>query len=143
MRAARLHAVAIVAAVMAIAVPSLAQFGGPVLPLSTTLVLEKPAPGQNVDKQHGIDVGIKNRTYTFVLRDAYVDNPRWVWSDIWQSVRQFRPNFQILDSGGDALVAIKAGEIVTVKGMYSMRTRVFVVSQVQPGGGPFAPEHSY
>ncbi len=47
MSAARLYAAAIVAAVMVIAAaPALAQFGGPVLPLSTTLVLEKPAPGR-------------------------------------------------------------------------------------------------
>ena len=144
MRAARLYAAAIVAAVMVIAaVPALAQFGGPLLPLSTTLVLEKPAPGQNVGHRQMIDIGLKKQTYRFILRDAYVDNPKWVWSDIWQSIRQFRPNFQILDSGGDALVEMKPGEIVTVKGMYSIRTRVFVVSQVEPGGGAFAPEHSY
>jgi hypothetical protein len=143
MRAAKLHAVAIVAAVMAIGVPALAQFGGPVLPLSTTMVLEKPAPDQAVDSRNAIDIGFKNQTYRFILRDAYVDSPRFVWSDIWQSIRQSRPNMQILDSGGDALVNLKPGEIVTLKGMYTMRTRVLVVSQVQPGEGAFATPKSY
>jgi len=113
------------------------------LPLSTTLVLEKPAPGQAVGERQMIDIGFKKQTYRFILRDAYVDSPKWVWGDIWQSVRQFRPNFQILDVGGAALVEMKPGDIITMKGMYSMRTRVFVVSQIEPGGGAFAPEHSY
>ena len=128
---------------MLMAVPALAQFKGPVLPISTTLVLQKPAPNQTFDDRQAIEIGFKRRTYRFIVRDAYVDDPKWVWSDIWQSVRQSRPNFQILDSGGDALLKIKPGEIVTVKGMYSMRTRVFMVSQVQPGGGEFAPKRSY
>ncbi len=143
MRAARLYAAAIAAAVIVIAVPALAQFVGPVLPLSTTLVLQKPAPDQTFDDRQAIEIGFKKRTYRFILRDAYVDSPKLVWSDIWQSIRQFRPNLQILDNAGDELVELKPGEIVTVKGMYSMRTRVFIVSQVEPGGGAFAPEHSY
>ena len=143
MRAARLYAAAIVAAAIVIAVPALAQFVGPVLPLSTTLVLQKPAPDQTVDDRQAIEIGFKKQTYRFILRDAYVDSPKWVWSDIWQSIRQFRPNLQILDNAGDELVELKPGEIVTVKGMYSMRTRVFMVSQVEPGGGAFAPERSY
>ncbi|MFI5353146.1 MAG: hypothetical protein ACHQZS_09310 [Candidatus Binatales bacterium] len=143
MRAARLYAAAIAAAVIVIAVPALAQFVGPVLPLSTTLVLQKPAPDQTFDDRQAIEIGFKKQTYRFILRDAYVDSPKLVWSDIWQSIRQFRPNLQILDNAGDELVELKPGEIVTVKGMYSMRTRVFIVSQVEPGGGAFAPERSY
>jgi hypothetical protein len=143
MRAARLYAAAIVAAAIVIAVPALAQFGGPVLPLSTTLVLQKPAPDQSVGDRQAIEIGFKKQTYRFILRDAYVDSPKWVWSDIWQSIRQFRPNLQILDNAGDELVRLKPGEIVTVKGMYSTRTRVFMVSQIEPGGGAFAPERSY
>jgi hypothetical protein len=144
MRAAKLYAAAIVAAAIVIAVPALAQFGVPVpLPVSTTLVLEKPASDQAVGGRQTIDIGFKKQIYRFVLRDAYVDNPRWVWSDIWQSIRQSRPNLQILDNAGETLVNLRPGEVVTVKGMYSMRTRVFMVNQVEPGGGVFAPKHSY
>ncbi len=144
MTSAKLYAAAVVAVVL-VAVPAFAQFGGPTLPLNTTLVLQKPAPDQTVNKRQSIDIGVKDHTYSFVLQDAWVDDPggKWVWSDIWQSVNQSRPNFQVQGSGGDALVAVKPGEVVTVKGMYSMQTRTFVVSDVQPGGGPFAPKDSY
>jgi len=131
-----------VVALVAMAVPAFAQMGRSMLPLATTLVLEKPVPNQAIDQQRAIDLGIKNQTYRFILRDAYVDESKgWTWSDIWQSVRQSRPNFQILGSD-DPLVRMEPGEVVTVKGMYSMRTRSFEVSSIQPGA-PFAPTDSY
>ena len=131
------------AALVAMAVPAFAQIGGPILPLATTLVLEKPAPNQAIDQSRAIDLGIKNQTYRFILRDAYVDESKGnrTWSDIWQSVRQSRPNFQVLGSD-DRLVRMEPGEVVTVKGMYSMRTRSFEVISIQPGS-PFAPMDSY
>ncbi len=125
------------------AVPAFAQIGGPLLPLVTTLVLEKPAANQATGERQSIDLGIKNQTYRFILRDAYVDDPRgkWTWGDIWQSVRQSRPNFQIQGSV-DPLVTMEPGEVVTVKGMYTMVTRSFEVGSIEPGG-EFAPKHSY
>jgi hypothetical protein len=113
------------------------------LPLSTTLVLEKPAPDQAIGQRQAIDLGIKSQTYRFILRDAYVDDPggKWTWSSIWQAVRQSRPNLQI-QGPGDPLVTMKPGEVVTVKGMCTILTRSLEVSSIEPGG-PFAPKHSY
>jgi hypothetical protein len=134
-----------VAAVLAFALTANAQFGGPILPLPTTLVLEKPAPEHGFGTRRVISIGVKDQTYKFVLRDAYVDDPsgKWFWNDIWRSVEQFRPNFQAQGTDSDTFAKIKPGEVVTVTGMYSATTRTFEVTNVSPGEGNFGPKKAY
>ena|SRR5271157_1600699 len=133
------------ASLLAGVVPARAQLGGPILPLPTTLVLEKPAPDQGYGKKQTITVGVSGQTYKFILRDAYVDDPsgKFHWDDIWRSVRQFRPNFAAQGTDNDTFEKIKPGNVVTVTGMYLMSTRTFEVTTVTPGAGPFAPKESY
>jgi hypothetical protein len=139
-----LHALA-VAVLFAPAIPARAQLKGPVLPLPTTLVLEKPAPERGFGNRQVISVGVKDQTYRFVLRDAYVDDPagKWFWNDIWRSVEQYQPNFQAQGTDSDAFAKIKPGDVVTVTGMYSATTRTFEVTNVSPGEGNFAPKKAY
>lgn len=133
------------AGLFALAIPASAQFRGPILPLPTTLVLEKPAPEHGFGNRQVISVGVKDQTYRFVLRDAYVDDPagKWFWDDVWRSVKEFRPNFQAQGTDSDAFAKIKPGEVVTVTGMYSATTRTFEVTNVSPGEGNFAPKKAY
>lgn len=137
--------VLIVMALLIASVPARAQLRGPILPLSTTLILEKPAPEQGFGNRQVIELGVKDHTYRFVLRDAYVDDPsgKWFWNDLWRSVQQFRPNFQVQGGNSDTFEKIKPGEVVTVTGMYSATTRTFEVTSVAPGTGDFAPKSSY
>jgi hypothetical protein len=122
-----------------------AQLTGPILPLSTTMVLEKPATDVGYGHQNTIEIGVKDQGYKFILRDAYVDDPsgKFLWGDIWRSVSQFRPNFLARGVGSDEFAKIKPGDTVTVVGMYSMSTRTFEVVSVSPGGGAFAPKQAY
>ncbi|HYA35404.1 MAG TPA: hypothetical protein VEF03_07285 [Candidatus Binataceae bacterium] len=147
MKTSRLYPVAVVLSVLlpilAISFSSaLAQLTAMGPPLPTTLIISKPAPGQGFGDKPLITVGVKDKTYKFVLNDAYVDDPAQIihWPDIWQYVRQYRPNFQAQGIDFDQFEKIKPGEIVTIKGMFAAMGRTFEVVSVTPGGGIFAPK---
>jgi hypothetical protein len=135
----RLQSGLLAAAILIAAVPAYARL----LPVSTTLVLEKADPHRSAGHHQVITIGIKDRTYKFFLRDAYVDDPsrRIVWSDIWQSVRQLRPNFQSPGADPQAFEKLKPGDVVTVKAMYALKVRSFTIVSVTPGSGALDPAH--
>jgi len=115
------------------------------LPINTTLVITKPAPGQVFGERQVVTMGVGAKQYRFVLNDAYVDspNPRIQWPDIWQQVRQSRPNFVVQGKGEDTFEKIKPGEQVTIKAMYAPLNRTLEVMTVQPGKGAFEPQKKY
>lgn len=113
------------------------------LPLPTTIVVSKPAPGQLFGDQQVITVGVQDKVYKFVLQDAYVDSRVVHWPDIWQQVRQFNPNFVTQGADADQFAKIQPGQTVTIKGMYAPLDRTFEVVSVERGWGEPSREHHY
>src|SRR5260370_37342925 len=76
------------AAIMCIATRGDAQMRPMMIPLTTTLVITKPAPGEIYGNKQVVTMGVGGKTYKFVLNDAYVDDPRGIihWPDVWALV---------------------------------------------------------
>ena len=73
------------------------------LPVPTTVVVTKPAPGQTFGNGDVVSFGVDGKTYKFSLKDGWVDDPRHlvIWSDVCQLVRQYKPNFNVAGPGRD------------------------------------------
>jgi hypothetical protein len=134
-----------ISAIVLVASRADAQLRGMMVPLSTTMVITKPPPGSIFGNQQVVTMGVGRTTYKFVLNDAYVDDPRGVihWPDIWQAVRQYRPNFNVTGLGEDTFAKMEPGETMTVRGMFSPNNQTFEVMSADPGGGNFAPAQHY
>lgn len=140
-------------AIFAIALPAIAasatradaQMRPMMIPLTTTMVITKPAPGEIFGNKQVVTMGVGGKTYKFVLNDAYVDDPRGIihWPDIWQLVRQYTPNFNVTGLGEDTFAKMQPGETLTVRGMFSGNNQTYEVMGTEPGGGPFAPAQHY
>ncbi|HKN12375.1 MAG TPA: hypothetical protein VJX68_04185 [Candidatus Binatus sp.] len=132
-------------AIMFIATRTDAQMRPMMIPLTTTLVITKPAPGTIFGNQQVVTMGVDGKTYKFVLNDAYVDDPRGIihWPDIWELVRQYKPNFNVTGIGEDTFAKMQPGETLTVRGMFSGNNQTYEVMGTQPGGGNFAPAEHY
>jgi len=132
-------------AIMFIATRTDAQMRPMMIPLTTTLVITKPAPGTIFGDQQVVTMGVDGKTYKFVLNDAYVDDPRGIihWPDIWELVRQYKPNFNVTGIGEDTFAKMQPGETLTVRGMFSGNNQTYEVMGTQPGGGNFAPAEHY
>jgi hypothetical protein len=122
-----------------------AQLRGMMIPLTTTLVITKPAPGTIFGDKQVVTMGVGPKTYKFVLNDAYVDDPRGIihWPDVWELVRQYKPNFNVTGLGEDTFAKMQPGETLTVRGMFSPNNQTYEVMDAQPGGGNFAPAQHY
>jgi hypothetical protein len=144
---ARIHVVALAfAGVLFVLAPcASAQMMAMGPPIPTTVVVMKPAPGQVFGDQQVVSFGVKNKTYRFILKDAYVDDPRQVvhWIDIWQQVQQYRPNFQTQGMNSDVFEKLEPGQTLTVKGMYAPLNQTFEVVSTDVGGGVFQPPSHY
>jgi hypothetical protein len=132
-------------AVVFVAARGDAQMHPMMIPLTTTMVITKPAPGTIFGNQQVVTMGVGSKTYKFVLNDAYVDDPRGVihWPDVWQLVRQYKPNFNVTGLGEDTFANMKPGETLTVRGMFSPNNQTYEVMGTEPGGGSFAPAQHY
>jgi hypothetical protein len=115
-----------ISAIVLVASRADAQLRGMMVPLSTTMVITKPPPGS-------------------IFGNQQVDDPRGVihWPDIWQAVRQYRPNFNVTGLGEDTFAKMEPGETMTVRGMFSPNNQTFEVMSADPGGGNFAPAQHY
>jgi len=115
------------------------------MPLTTTLVIAKPAPDQLFGDKQIITLGVGSKEYKFLLTDAYVDDPggRIQWPDIWQQVRVYRPNFVMQGPNVSMIENLNPGDMVTVKGMYAPLDRTFEVMFIQPGKGAFEQKKTY
>ena len=132
-------------AIAAIAIRADAQMRPMMIPLTTTMVITKPAPGEIFGNKQVVTMGVGGKTYKFVLNDAYVDDPRGIihWPDIWQLVSQYTPNFNVTGLGEDTFAKMQPGETLTVRGMFSPNNQSYEVMGTEPGGGPFAPAQHY
>src|SRR5271167_2198661 len=117
-----------------------AQLRGMMIPLSTTLVITKPPPGEIYGDKQVVTMGVSGKTYKFVLNDAYVDDPRGIihWPDVWELVRQYKPNFNVTGLGEDTFAKMQPGETLTVRGMFSPNNQTYEVMGTEPGGGNYA-----
>ena len=113
------------------------------LPINTTLVISRPAPGEIFAEGQFVTLGVGTTVYKFLLNDAYVDSTRVRWPDIWEQVRIYRPNFILMGPHTDEIEHIQPGEMKTVKGMFAPLDRTYVVVFTEPGRGPFEPEKHY
>ena len=122
-----------------------AQLRGMMIPLTTTVVITKPAPGEIYGNKQVVTMGVGPKTYKFLLNDAYVDDPRGIihWPDIWQLVRQYKPNFNVTGLGEDTFAKMQPGQTLTVRGMFSPNNQTYEVMGTEPGGGTFAPAQHY
>ena len=134
----------ILLAVAAIAIafisnPAEAQLHPMMIPLTTTVVITKPAPGTIYGDKPVVTMGVNGKIYKFVLNDAYVDDPRGIvhWPDVWELVRQYKPNFNVTGLGEETFAQIKPGETMTVRGMFSPNNQTYEVMGTQAGGGVF------
>jgi hypothetical protein len=115
------------------------------IPIPTTVVITKPAPGQIFGDAQTITMGVGAKTYKFGLKDAYVDDPRGKvrWPDIWQLVRQHRPNFNVTGVGEDVFEKLQPGQTMTVRGVFAPLNSNFEVIGTEEGAGRFGPAQKY
>jgi hypothetical protein len=115
------------------------------MPLTTTLVIAKPAPDELFGNKQIITLGVGTKEYKFLLTDAYIDDPggRIQWPDVWQQVRVYRPNFVLQGPNVSMIENLNPGDTVTVKGMYAPLDRTFEVMFIQPGKGAFEQKKTY
>ena len=130
---------------LALAVSAHAQFEAMGVPIPTTMVITKPAPGQIFGDSQTVTMGVGAKTYKFALKDAYVDDPRGKirWPDVWQLVRQHRPNFNVTGLGEDVFAKLQPGQTMTVHGVFAPLNWNFEVIGTEEGAGHFAPAQHY
>lgn len=134
-----------ISTLLCVATRANAQMRPMMIPLTTTMVITKPAPGEIYGNKQVVTMGVGGKTYKFLLNDAYVDDPRGIihWPDVWELVRQYRPNFNVTGMGEDTFAKMQPGETLTVRGMFSGNNQTYEVMGTEPGGGKFAPGQHY
>ena len=134
-----------ISTLLCIATRTNAQLRPMMIPLTTTMVITKPAPGEIYGNKQVVTMGVGTKTYKFLLNDAYVDDPRGIihWPDVWELVRQYKPNFNVTGMGEDTFAKMQPGETLTVRGMFSGNNQTYEVMGTEPGGGKFAPGQHY
>jgi hypothetical protein len=112
------------------------------VPIRTTMVIAKPAPGQIYGNQQVGTFSVNGKPYKFLINDAYVDDAsgRIRWPDVWEYVRFHQPNFIVQGENSDTFEKIKPGEELTIKAMFAPLDRTLEVVSAQPGRGAFEPE---
>ena len=105
------------------------------VPIPTTMVLAKPAPEQTFGQQTVVTVGVGDKTYKFILKDAYTNHRKIRWIDIWQYVRQYNPNFNAQGIDQDQFAKLQPGQSLKIAGMFAPMDRTFEVMSVTKGGG--------
>jgi hypothetical protein len=105
------------------------------IPIKTTLTLTKPGPDEIYGNQQVVTMGVGDKIYKFILKDALTDNLKVKWPDIWQYVSQFNPNFVVQGQDADTFAKIQPGQTMTVSGAFAPLDRTFEVLTVEESGG--------
>ena len=104
-------------------------------PIPTTVVLVKPAPGEIYGGKTVVTMGVGDKAYKFILKDAFTNHLKIRWPDIWQYVQQYNPNFVVQGQDADTFAKIQPGQTMTVYGMFAPLDRTFEVLSVEQSGG--------
>jgi len=134
------------AALLALSANARAQFRRKMpIPLTTTIVISKPPPGEIYGNKQVVTIGVGGKTYKFLLDDGYVDDPRQLvhWPDVWEIVRMHDPNFLVTGLGEDKFAKIQPGQTFTMRGVFTPLGRNFEVVGFEEGKGSFAPPKAY
>lgn len=126
---------AVAFAVLVMTGAAMAQLAPMGVPIPTTMVLAKPAPEQTFGNQTVVTVGVGDKTYKFILKDAYTNHRKVRWPDIWQYVRQFNPNFNAQGIDQEQFAKLQPGQSMTIAGMFAPMDRTFEVMSVTRSGG--------
>lgn len=126
---------AVAFAVVVMTGAAMAQLAPMGVPIPTTMVLAKPAPEQTFGNQTVVTVGVGDKTYKFILKDAYTNHRKVRWPDIWQYVRQFNPNFNAQGIDQEQFAKLQPGQSMTIAGMFAPMDRTFEVMSVTRSGG--------
>jgi len=119
--------------------PALAQMPEDLsgLPIPTTMVLARPAPGRGFEGNRLITVGVGKAIYRFILKDAYTNNIYVRWPSIWEQARQSSPNLNAEGQNAEQFAQVKPGATVTISGFYKAAQRCFEVMTVDDGDHRF------
>ncbi|MFZ0659390.1 MAG: hypothetical protein WA854_05025 [Candidatus Binataceae bacterium] len=122
-----------------------AQMSAMGMPIPTTIVITKPAPGEIFGNQRVVTLGVGTKKYKFVLNDGYVNtmSDRVRFPDIWQYVETHNPNFVVQGVGADTFEKIEPGQQMTISGMFAPLDRTFEVENAQLGKGALNPQKHY
>jgi hypothetical protein len=107
------------------------------LPIPTTIVLAKPAPGEGYRGRLLITVGVGTAIYKFILKDGYTNHMYVRWPSIWEQVRQSSPNLIAEGLDSEKFTQVEPGTTVTVSGMYTPEQRCIEVLSVELGDNRF------
>lgn len=135
MKSRLLVSIAVAFAVVVMTGAAMAQLAPMGVPIPTTMVLAKPAPEQTFGNQTVVTVGVGDKTYKFILKDAYTNHRKVRWPDIWQYVRQFNPNFNAQGIDQEQFAKLQPGQSMTIAGMFAPMDRTFEVMSVTRSGG--------
>ena len=126
---------------LSIAVSARAQLPPYALPIPTVIVVSKPAPGEVYGNKQVITFGIGDKIYKFILKDAYTNDRKIRWPDIWEQINSSSPNFQVAGRGEDKFAKLEPGQTYTVNGFYTPQNRTFEVDNIQQSSGPGEKSH--
>lgn len=113
------------------------------LPIPTTIVLAKPAPGETYESRPLITVGVGSTTYRFILKDGYTNHIYVKWASIWEQVRQSSPNLVAAGLDAERFGQVEPGATVTISGMYTPAQRNFEVMTVDFGESRFQKDQRH
>jgi len=113
------------------------------LPIPTTVVLSKPAPGERYRGRFLITVGVGAEIYEFMLKDGYTNHIFVRWPSIWEYVRQSRPNLIAEGVDSEKFAQVEPGTTVTVSGMFTPQQRCFEVMSLEPGDSRFGNDREH
>jgi hypothetical protein len=105
------------------------------LPIPTTIIVTKPAPGEIYGDKPTVTMGVGDKVYKFILKDGYTNHLKVRWPDIWQYVMQFNPNFVVQGQDAETFAKIQPGQTVKVSGAFAPLDRTFEVLTVEQSGG--------
>jgi len=113
------------------------------LPIPTTIVLVKPAPGETYQGRLLITVGVGRTIYKFVLKDGYTNHLYVKWVSIWEQVRQSSPNLIAEGPDSEKFGKVEPGDTVTISGMYTPEERNFEIMSVESGDSRFRKDQDH
>src|SRR3984957_4815132 len=102
------------------------------MPIPTTLTVTKPAPDQTYGGKQVITLGVGDKVYKFILKDASTNSFKIRWPDIWQYVQQFNPNLVVQGQDADTFAKIQPGQTMKISGAFAAMDRTFEVLTVEP-----------